>query len=152
MLLRNFYPQIYIKAGSGLVSFTTQPDLTTALSTWTNMFGCETGAEIKESKGKDIELNTGDKVQLSKKLDCTITLLEATVANYNYLRATFHKVVSTIMFNQVYADGTGLVVEAKSIIPIVSKEVKSGDLIRIKITFSIESSAPEFQIVELPAA
>jgi hypothetical protein len=151
MDLRNFYPQVYMKAGSG-VTLTTQPALTTALGSWTNLFGCEAAAEIKESKGKDIELTTGDKVQLSKVLDGAITLLEATAANYAYMRSTFHRKACSVIMNEAYADNTGAVVQVQNVIPFITKEAKSGDLIRIKIAFKIEKAETQLEMKELPAA
>jgi hypothetical protein len=151
MELGNFYCQIYFKIGSG-VSLTTQGALTTALSSWDNMFGTEANASINEEKGKNIELTTGDFVQLSEVLNGQMNFLECTEANYAYLRTTYNKKTCSIIMNAVNADGSGIAVQAKNVIPNIMRSWKSGDLVRIAITFKIESSVNEFEIKELPAA
>jgi hypothetical protein len=148
--LRNFYPDVYMKLGAG-VTLTTQPALTTALASWTHVHGSEAGAEIKEAKGKEVELTTGDKVQLSKMIDGTITLLECTNDNYSYLRATFHNKVCSVIMNEAYLDNTGTVVQVQNIIPFISRDMKSGDLVRIKITFKTEASTLLMDVQKLLA-
>lgn len=150
MELGNFYCSVYMKAGAG-VTLTTQSALTTALAGWQHLFACETGATINEAKSKDIEFTTGDKFELSKNVDGAITFLEATEANYQYMRANFNNKLCSVILNKVKANGVGQVVQVQNIIPFIGREFKSGDLVRIKITWSTETSESILDVKELLA-
>lgn len=150
MDFRSFYPDVYIKAGDG-ITITTQALLTTALADYTNLEASES-VEIGESKGKDIQFTTGRKFQLSKINDGKISFLECTSANYDYLRLTFNKKVCSIILNEIYGSGAGLAVQIKNIIPSITRGVKSGDLMRIDISFKIESAIDQITITETTGA
>jgi hypothetical protein len=151
MELGNFYCSVYMKAGAG-VTLTTQGALTTALAGWQHLFACETGVTIGEAKAKDIEFTTGDKFELSKNVDGAITFLEVTEANYQYLRANFNNKACSVILNKVKPSGVGQVVQVQNIIPFIGREFKSGDIVRVKISWSTESSENILDVAELPAA
>jgi hypothetical protein len=46
----------------------------------------------------------------------------------------------------------GQVVQVQNIIPFIGREFKSGDIVRVKITWSTESSENILDVAELPAA
>lgn len=151
MELGNFYCRLYAKIGAGL-TLTTQSALTTALSSWDDLFGTEAGASLTEEKGKNVELTTGDFVQLSEVLNGQMNFLECTEANYAYLRSTYNKKVCSFIMNAVNPDGTGIAVQAKNVIPNIMRSWKSGDMVRIAITFKVEASSLDFEIKELAAS
>lgn len=150
MELGNFYANCYMKTGAG-VTLTTQSALTTALASWQHLFACETGATINEAKSKDVEFTTGDKFELSKNVDGTITFLEVTEANYQYMRANFNNKLCSVILNKVKPSGVGQVVQVQNIIPFIGREFKSGDLVRVKITWSTETSESILDVKELLA-
>lgn len=151
MELGNFYANVYMKAGAG-VALTTQSALTTALAAnWQHLFACETGATINEAKSKDVEFTTGDKFELSKNVDGAITFLEVTEANYRYMRDNFNNKLCSVILNKVKPNGVGQVVQVQNIIPFIGREFKSGDLVRIKITWSTEASENILDVKELEA-
>jgi len=151
MELGNFYCSVYMKAGAG-VTLTSQSALTSALAlSWEHLFACETGVTIGEAKSKDIEFTTGDKFELSKNVDGAITFLEVTEANYQFMRANFNNKVCSVILNKIKPNQSGQVVQVQNIIPFVGREFKSGDLVRIKITWSTESSENILDVVELEA-
>lgn len=141
-MIKLFAPEIYIKSGVGVSSFTTQELLTTALSSWTHLYGSETGATLTEEKGQTIVLSGGQTKATSKKITGSINFLEVTKANYDALRL-LRNVACSIIFNEVFNDDggtapTGKAYQVQSVLPKVKLIAKSNDLFRIAISFEKE--------------
>jgi hypothetical protein len=144
--LTNFYPNVYIKAGTGIATFTTVAVLEAALSAWTWLSDSEAGAEMKNQKGREIESTKARKKQLSTKIDGMVNFLECTEANYDYLRANFNgKDCSILMYDSVMKVAT----QIDSVNVHIGRDFKSGDVIRIKITFTFESGDKKVTINKL---
>lgn len=139
MSKRIFCPEIYIKTGAGITVPATQELLTTALSAFTNLYGSENGASIKEEQGSAATLAGGETIPTSKSVTGMIKVLEITPANYTYLR-THKNVLCSLIFNEVSNIGagtlpTGKAFQIQNIYPRVKLEGKSGDLLRVSIGF-----------------
>lgn len=138
MSKRIFCPEVYIKTGAGITVPATQELLTTALATWTNLYGSENGASIKEEQGSSVTLTGGQTVPTSKSVTGVIKVLEVTPANYTYLR-TLRNVLCSIIFNESINSGTisptGKAFQIQNVYPKVKFEGKSGDLFRVSIGF-----------------
>ena len=150
MALQNFYPELYMKAGSDSFSLTTQELLLAELaSNWTRVGACEAGGGMKEEAGQKKEILNGLQVITSNVITGNFVLLEVTLANYAYLRATFHKKACSVLMNQSYAGTTGRTVRAKGVYPVITKEGKSGDTLRVNITFKTESGTASLEEVDM---
>jgi len=149
MALQNFYPELYIKAGTDSFALTTQELLLTELASWTKVGACEAGGGMKEEPGQKKEILNGLQVITSNVITGNFVLLEVTLANYAYLRATFHKVLCSVLMNQSYAGATGKTVRAKGVYPVITKEGKSGDTLRVNITFKTESGLASLEEVDM---
>ena len=104
MALQNFYPELYMKAGEDTFSLTTQELLLAELaSNWTKVGACEAGGGMKEEAGQKKEILNGLQVVTSNVITGNFVLLEVTLDNYAYLRATFHKKACSVLMNQSYA-------------------------------------------------
>lgn len=149
MAIRNFYPELYIKAGTDTFSLTTQELLDTELTTnWTKVGAVESGGEMKEEPGQKKEIMNGQMVVMSNVISGKFAVLESTIANYQYLRSTFHRKLCNIIMNESYG-ATGKAARAKAIYPVITKEGKSGDVIKINITFKTESATASIEEVDL---
>ena len=144
--LTNFYPEVYIKAGNGIATFTTTAALEAVLPTWTWLSDSEAGAEMKNQKGKEIENTKGRKKQLSTKVDGMVNFLECTEANYDYLRATFNGKNCSIL---MYDNRMKVATQIDYVNVHIGREFKSGDVTRIKITFTFESGDKKVTINKL---
>lgn len=149
MTIRNFYADLYIKAGTDSFSLTTQELLDTELaSNWTKIGAIEAGWEMKEDPGQKKEIQNGQMVVLSNIVTGKIAIIESTIANYQHLRSTFHRKVCNVIANESYG-ATGHAARAKNVYPVITKEGKSGDLIKINITFKTESATASLEEVDL---
>ena len=149
MTIRNFYPELYIKAGTDSFSLTTQELLTTELaSNWTHVGAVEAGGEMKEESGQKKEILNGQMVVISNVVSGKFAVLESTIANYQYLRSTFHRKLCSVIMNESYG-ATGKAARAKNVYPVITKEGKSGDIIKINITFKTESATASLEEVDL---
>jgi len=147
MSIQNFYPECYVKAGTDLFSLTTQQSLDTELvANWIKLGGMEAGGEMKEEPGQKKELLNGQMVVGSNIISGKLVLLEVTTDNYAWLRANIHKKKANIILNQSFGT-TGFTSRAQSVYPVVTKEGKSGDFLKVNISFKTEngSAALEFK-------
>ena len=141
-MIKLFAPEIFIKSGTGIASFTTQEALTSALASWMHLYGSETGATLTEEKGQTIVLSGGQTKATSKKITGSINFLEVTKANYEALRL-LRNTACSIVFNEEFSkDGgtapTGKAYQVQSVLPRVKLIAKSNDLFRIAISFEKE--------------
>jgi hypothetical protein len=67
------------------------------------------------------------------------------------MRANFNNKLCSVILNKVKPSGIGQVVQVQDIIPFIGREFKSGDLVRVKITWSTETSESILDVKELPA-
>ena len=143
--IKNFYPEAYMVLDANKIDFATvvtRDALVSALGTnWIELQGTENGAEQKESKGKDVELTTGKKVVTSMTVSGTLNFLNVDPDNYSALRANFHKKKCAILLWESQSANTGFGTQISGVYPKIFKGGKNGDLLRVKIDYSFESSS-----------
>jgi hypothetical protein len=144
-MIKNYYPTCYLAPVAkkvDLSTVSTKVALTALLvSPWLTLHGTESGAEMKEAKGKEVELTTGQKISISENTTITLNFLQVDPANYTALRL-LHKTKCAVLF---YEADSGFVAQGVDVFPKIYKTGKDGELLRIKIDVTKESGSASIQ-------